>query len=279
MNNITHFEVDDETYAIQSLLTVTGMIQMFAGATVPPGWLLCDGSSVATADYPELAQALYDSDNNRYIWGSEDSSHFNLPDLRGRVPIGAGTGTGLTPRTVGTDTIGSEDITLTDSEISHGHGFTQPTINQSKAVSISDHGASACSRTAPVEISNHSASHTHGTGNSTYGRFIVTSDTSVTNDNGPTMGSPETYKFIRISKSKAFGVLTSIASATITFAHNISKQPAFNTPVLGHNITQPEFNAKNGAVEDLGDGSREAHDNMQPSAVVNFIICTGQLTE
>ncbi|MFD0878295.1 phage tail protein, partial [Massilia pinisoli] len=47
----------------------------------------------------------------------------NLPDLRGRMPIGSGNGPGLTPRTPG-QFAGDETVTLTVSTIpSHSHTY------------------------------------------------------------------------------------------------------------------------------------------------------------
>lgn len=93
-----------------------GVIQMFAGSTPPAGWLLCDGSAVSRTDYATLFAAIGTT------WGVGDgSTTFNLPDLRGRAPIGAGTGSGLTARTLG-GKLGSEYIQA------HTHSFTQPTI-------------------------------------------------------------------------------------------------------------------------------------------------------
>ena len=93
-----------------------GVIQMFAGSTPPAGWLLCDGSAVSRTDYATLFAAIGTT------WGVGDgSTTFNLPDLRGRAPIGAGAGSGLTARTLG-GKLGSEYIQA------HTHGFTQPTI-------------------------------------------------------------------------------------------------------------------------------------------------------
>src|SRR5260370_42480921 len=45
-------------------------------------------------------------------WGSVDGSSFNVPDLRGRAPIGTGQGVNLTNRTVG-QLIGEETHILT----------------------------------------------------------------------------------------------------------------------------------------------------------------------
>lgn len=63
-----------------------GEIKMYAGATVPTGWLECDGSEVAISDYPLLYSAIGD------LWGTaSDNDHFVLPNFSGRTPIGAGT--------------------------------------------------------------------------------------------------------------------------------------------------------------------------------------------
>jgi microcystin-dependent protein len=62
-----------------------GSLQAYAGASAPTGWLLCDGTSYSTSVYPELFSVL------GYTYGGS-AGNFNMPDLRGRVPMGAGTG-------------------------------------------------------------------------------------------------------------------------------------------------------------------------------------------
>lgn len=95
---------------------VIGEIIPFAGSASPDdNWLLCNGASLAIADYPSLYDVIGD------IYGSEDSSHFNLPDLRGRAPIGYGAGVDLTERTIGSIG-GEEDHQLTVMELAaHSH--------------------------------------------------------------------------------------------------------------------------------------------------------------
>jgi microcystin-dependent protein len=84
-----------------------GGVFMFAGAALPTGMLVCDGSAVNRADYPLLWQTLGTT------WGAGDGTlTFNLPDLRGRVPVGTGQGAGLTARTLA-GTGGVESVTLT----------------------------------------------------------------------------------------------------------------------------------------------------------------------
>lgn len=95
--------------ALGSGLVPTGSIVMYGGATAPAtgGWLLCDGGS--TSGYTALAA----------IVGA------NVPDLRGRAPIGYGSGTGLTARTTMGATTGTETHTLTAAQIpGHTHSVT-----------------------------------------------------------------------------------------------------------------------------------------------------------
>lgn len=100
----------------QGVCRVIGEIIEFAGSSSPdPKWLNCDGSSLLRSDYPDLFTVI------GTIYGSVDSTHFNLPDFRGRTRVGSGTGSGLSPRTVG-DSFGEETHQLTIAELaSHVH--------------------------------------------------------------------------------------------------------------------------------------------------------------
>lgn len=74
--------------AVGNLMEVpVGAIMEYAGSTAPDKWLICDGSTVNEVDYPELADVL-----------TPVAGVITLPDFRGRVPVGAGTGTELTNR-------------------------------------------------------------------------------------------------------------------------------------------------------------------------------------
>lgn len=84
-------------------------------------WLICDGSAISRTTYSGLA-ALFASLTPQYPFGNGNgTTTFNLPDLRGRVGGGIGSGSGLTTRAVGT-AVGEENHTLTIAEIpSHTH--------------------------------------------------------------------------------------------------------------------------------------------------------------
>lgn len=93
-----------------------GELIAYAGDTSPkPEWLICDGSEVAQADYPDLYAVISD------LYGAASAGAFRLPDFRGRSPSGAGTGTGLSAVTVG-EMYGQENHVLTVAEMpAHTH--------------------------------------------------------------------------------------------------------------------------------------------------------------
>lgn len=94
-----------------------GQILPVALATMPPNMLLCDGQAYARTQYPQLYAAL----DTVFI---VDADNFIVPDLRGRVPIGSGTGSGLTSRTIG-DQGGNETVSLTAAQNgTHSHTIT-----------------------------------------------------------------------------------------------------------------------------------------------------------
>jgi hypothetical protein len=92
---------------------ITGAMKLWPGATAPAGYLLCDGAAVSRTTYAALYSALGGASSP---WGQGDgSTTFNVPDMRGRAPKGAGQGTGLTNRALGATT-GTETHLLTSAE-------------------------------------------------------------------------------------------------------------------------------------------------------------------
>lgn len=92
-----------------------GSIVMFAGNFAPRGWAFCEGQLIAISDNPSLFSILGTT------YGGDGVQTFGLPDLRGRVPVGTGTGPGLTPSVRGNKG-GVEHVTLSQSEMpSHTH--------------------------------------------------------------------------------------------------------------------------------------------------------------
>ncbi len=79
--------------------------------TEDQGWLECDGTAVDRVVFAPLFAVLGTT------WGvGNGTTTFNIPDFRGRTLIGAGTGSGLTARSLGQQTIGEETHLLTGVE-------------------------------------------------------------------------------------------------------------------------------------------------------------------
>jgi microcystin-dependent protein len=111
-----------------------GEIRVFAGNYAPVGWLLCDGSTLQVSQY----QALYALIGNTY--GGTASSTFALPDLRGRLIVGQGSGTNLTPRVIG-QTGGTETVALTQAQMpAHTHSFTVSTVTNPASINTPSNG-------------------------------------------------------------------------------------------------------------------------------------------
>ena len=92
-----------------------GEIRMFAGNFAPRGWAFCDGQLLAVSQNDALFSLL------GTIYGGDGRTTFGLPDMRGRLPIHAGQGPGLSDRRLGARG-GAEQVTLTPGQLpSHTH--------------------------------------------------------------------------------------------------------------------------------------------------------------
>jgi microcystin-dependent protein len=81
----------------------------------PTGWVLCNGQLLPIQDYQVLYTLLGTT------FGGNGQTTFGVPDLRGRSPLGQGTGTGLPPAVLG-QLAGTESVTLTSPQIAaHSH--------------------------------------------------------------------------------------------------------------------------------------------------------------
>lgn len=105
----------------------TGGLIPFAGSTAPSGWLLCAGQAVSRTTYADLFAVISTT------YGAGDgSTTFNVPDLRGRFPLGKDDmGGSAANRVTATEAdnlgqgSGAETHTLTVNEIpSHNHPLT-----------------------------------------------------------------------------------------------------------------------------------------------------------
>lgn len=90
-------------------------IKLFAGSFTPQGYMDCNGALLSISQYSALYSLL------GTMYGGNGTATFALPDLRSRIPVGIGTGTGLTTYDQG-QTGGSETNTLTVNNLpNHTH--------------------------------------------------------------------------------------------------------------------------------------------------------------
>lgn len=74
---ISSGQIHRATERVANQTAIVGEIRAFAGETKPSGWMECAGQSLEISKYKPLHEAIGGH------WGSSDSEHFNVPDLRG----------------------------------------------------------------------------------------------------------------------------------------------------------------------------------------------------
>jgi microcystin-dependent protein len=121
----------------------TGDLKPWIAPTLPAdGWLLADGSVISRTTYAGLFGVI------GATWGAGDGRNtFALPDLRGRTLMGAGTGHGLSARSLG-QVGGDESAMLVVANLpahthpiadpGHSHGVTDPGHNHAALVAASN---------------------------------------------------------------------------------------------------------------------------------------------
>lgn len=99
-----------------------GEIRIFAGNFPPSGWMFCEGQQLPISENETLFQLIGTT------YGGDGQSTFNLPDLRGRIPVHQGPGFILA------QAAGVEEVTLTTQQIPvHNHAFIASTNNATTA--------------------------------------------------------------------------------------------------------------------------------------------------
>lgn len=126
-----------------------GEIIMFSGSNEPQDWLFCDGRAISRQTYEELFSVIGTT------YGAGDgSTTFNIPDFKGRFPIGVGAispGDSAAENYWGGATAGSVNVPLGQRAGEAWHTLT------------------AAQSGSPAHA--HTISHTHGVGS---GRHFVT---------------------------------------------------------------------------------------------------------
>ena len=233
--------VASKTYVDTSVASVTppptGVMTMFAGSSAPVGWVMCDGSAISRSTYSALFTVIGTT------WGAGDgSTTFNVPDMRCRSPIGAGTKSGLTTRALATN-YGVDDSALTGAHVPvHIHPIGGNTGNQTV-----DHTHGVGSLVAATE-----SAHTHGTTNAS--NFIVSSSSGL--GAGATAAAG--------TGAATWGQTTATAAGS-AHTHSLSGTTATNSPSTTHAHSLPA---------NTGNNTSGSATILHPVAAINFIIKT-----
>jgi len=161
--NSTTYLAGDGTWAATPAVPV-GTILMTAGATADSGYLFCDGSSVSKTTYSALFSRI------STLYGTSNTTHFSLPNLRQRFPLGqASSGTGSTLGASGGTIDHTHDTTISISvsgttgnsgDLNHSHTFNGTTGNESNNTYVGGDGG-------PILVAD--SPHTHSFSGTTDG--------------------------------------------------------------------------------------------------------------
>lgn len=211
--------------AIREALFSSGDLKASARAVAPSGWLIANGASYLRTDYAGLFAALGGAASP---WGLPDGTHFNVPNLAGKTPVGVAAAYELAAQG------GEERHRLSGGEsgvAAHGHGNTLDVV--------ADGGHS---HAITVAVANASGYYVFGT---TDGFTIASGPTGAF----PRVGMPNSAI---VGYSNSFLPHNHSASAGVGGAHD-------------HGLNGGVSAAPN--TDALND-----HNNMQPYAVVNWLI-------
>lgn len=250
--------------AASAIMPPGGLIP-YAGATVPSGWLLCDGGTIGgvgsgagseSADYQtlfDLIKTLYGNTGTE-VFASGDT--VSLPDLRGRVIAGLGGSlvdvsavvNGATSASTNVALDGNEGtllvgMTVTGSGI--GAGITIITVTDQQNIVLSS-AVTLADDTALTFVEG--VGSTGGAKEHTLTEAELPSHTHLTlNGNGGDTGN-------NVTATNSASLATSFGGASSYSMRAPSGNPTANIGLSSES------------------GSDQAHNNVQPTIVLNYII-------
>jgi microcystin-dependent protein len=207
-----------------------GIVMSYGGAAVPPGgkWLLCDGTSYATADYPELFAVI------GVIFGGT-GGNFNVPNLGAKMALGANASHAVGSTGGTADSVGVGPHTHA---IDHTHAAA---TSGNDSVDHSHLGANH----------SHKITHSHGISNHRHqilpnqGSSLIRSETPGGGNQVSVAGGTNTMNFSTVTGDPDTPLSTNSQSTTdtdISGGVNTGGRSAFHT----HTVSVPALSQASG---------------------------------
>jgi microcystin-dependent protein len=222
-----------------------GMITPFGGTGSPPGgkWMACDGTELEAASFPALFAVI----GTAYVVGTVTSGRFNLPDLRQRFPMGAGT-----------TAIGSRGGTADAVVVDHTHAITHTHAAGTTGNDAPDHSHSGAAHSHSVNITTDTiGAHGHNIPNSA--SLVAAFGTGIAAGTGAS--SFQTYQHLD-SGSHAHNVNGATGNTAASFGSGRSV-------VHQHPFQTPAFTGNSGAATNGASGTNA---NLPPYVALTWII-------
>jgi microcystin-dependent protein len=258
--------------ADQKITSIPGMISQYLGATAPDGWLFCEGQQILIQDYQNLYSIMTSSGTvfpygaNTNGSGGSGSTHFVLPNLKGRVAVGKDSSQ-TEFDTLG-ETGGAKTHTLTEVQMpGHLHSVDPPSANFTSG--------------------NESVGHTHG----------FTTNLKSQQGYGGSTGTVSADHAHGITSYEWLTRMSSTGPSIRVYSRNSNADQGVQSVVpgaggIGTNHTHGDDHAHSGGTDGISvnhqhtttvniaafnsasAGSSQAHNNLQPYIVINYIVKT-----
>ncbi len=180
-----------------------GSITAYGKETAPANWLICDGSAVSRTSYADLFAVI----GTKYGEG-DGSTTFNLPNLKGRVPVGLDGGD-TDFNTIG-KTGGEKKHTLTTDEMpNHKHSIYQY-VNGYKLGVVTEYGVSGGKSISMLKNSDKISNQSPNSGDTSVG--LVNADYAGNSQPHNNLQPYEVNNFI-IKAFQSAGVVAEVVNA------------------------------------------------------------------
>jgi microcystin-dependent protein len=264
---------------VREALAPTGSIMAFAGSTAPAGWLLCDGAPYFSAMYSALFAVIGNQYNNSAGQVSPPAGQFRVPILQGRIAVGLDAG--QTEFDQLGETGGAKTVTLSDAQsglVAHSHTVNVSGTSDPNNASH-DHAQQGAFGTSGQNLDHfHSGTtaangtHDHsidvqGMATQSHAHSSTTLDSVAGKPNPSTGSSVGTRSPIDSDGSHTHFINTNGTSND--HAHSVTLSGSTGTQSANH--AHP-FAGTGTANTVAGANASQAHQNLQPYIVTNYII-------